>query len=106
MRAIDWKDCPDVERIPAKVSGAWLVVGTRIPADAVLDNAEDGYTAEIVANISPACRSNAPSASWPMRASEPIRRILFDEGVPIGVRILLAGYEVVSVAEALASAPS
>jgi uncharacterized protein (DUF433 family) len=33
----------DVERIPGKVSGAWLVNGTRIPADAVLDNADDGY---------------------------------------------------------------
>jgi uncharacterized protein (DUF433 family) len=43
---IDWSQSPDVERIPGKVSGAWLVVGTRIPADAVLDNAEDGYTAE------------------------------------------------------------
>ena len=51
---IDWSQCPDVERIPGKVSGAWLVVGTRIPADAVLDNAEDGYTAEqIVAEIYP-----------------------------------------------------
>jgi uncharacterized protein (DUF433 family) len=43
---IDWSQCPDVERIPGKVSGAWLVAGTRIPADAVLDNAEDGSTAE------------------------------------------------------------
>jgi uncharacterized protein (DUF433 family) len=51
---IDWKDCPDVERVPGKVSGAWLVVGTRIPADAVLDNVADGYSAEeIVAKIYP-----------------------------------------------------
>jgi uncharacterized protein (DUF433 family) len=51
---MDWSNCPDVERIPGKVSGAWLVVGTRIPADAVLDNAEDGYSAErIVAEIYP-----------------------------------------------------
>jgi uncharacterized protein (DUF433 family) len=51
---MDWSHCPDVERIPGKVSGAWLVAGTRIPADAVLDNAEDGYTAEaIVAEIYP-----------------------------------------------------
>jgi uncharacterized protein (DUF433 family) len=51
---IDWSQCPDVERTPGKVSGAWLVAGTRIPADAVLDNAEDGYTAEqIVAEIYP-----------------------------------------------------
>jgi len=51
---IDWSDCPDVERIPGKVSGAWLVKGTRIPVQAVLDNAEDGYTPEqIVAAIYP-----------------------------------------------------
>ncbi len=51
---MDWSQCPDAERIPGKVSGAWLVVGTRIPADAVIDNAEDGYTAEqIVAEIYP-----------------------------------------------------
>ena len=51
---MDWSKCPDVERIPGKVSGTWLVVGTRIPADAVLDNAEDGYSAEqIVAEIYP-----------------------------------------------------
>lgn len=51
---MDWSNCPDVERIPGKVSGAWLVVGTRIPADAVIDNADDGYSAEeIVADIYP-----------------------------------------------------
>ena len=46
---MDWSECPDVERIPGKVSGAWLVRGTRIPADAVLANAEDGYSAEEIA---------------------------------------------------------
>jgi uncharacterized protein (DUF433 family) len=51
---IDWKNCPNVECIPGKVSGASLVVDTRIPADAVLDNAEDGYSPEeIVAEIYP-----------------------------------------------------
>ena len=39
---IDWSECADVERTPGKVSGAWLVSGTHIPADAVVDNAEDG----------------------------------------------------------------
>lgn len=46
---IDWSDCPDVERISGKISGAWLVKGPRIPAQAVLDNADD-YTAEEIAN--------------------------------------------------------
>jgi uncharacterized protein (DUF433 family) len=51
---IDWEECPDVESIPEKVSGAWLGVGTRIPAEAVLDNAEDGCSPEeIVAKIYP-----------------------------------------------------
>ena len=45
---IDWTACPDVERTPGKVSGAWYVKGTRIPVQAVLDNAED-FTAEQIA---------------------------------------------------------
>ena len=50
----DWSKCPDVESHPDVVSGAWVVRGTRIPADAVVDNAGDGYTAEeIVAEIYP-----------------------------------------------------
>ena len=46
---IDWSACEDSERITGKVSGAWLVKGTRIPVQAVLDNAEDGYSAEQIA---------------------------------------------------------
>jgi uncharacterized protein (DUF433 family) len=45
---IDWSQCPEAERIPGKVSGAWLVKGTRIPVQAVLDNA-DGFTPEDMA---------------------------------------------------------
>jgi uncharacterized protein (DUF433 family) len=47
---IDWKDCPDVEQIPGKVSGQWLVKGTRILAQGVVDNAEDGFTPEQIAD--------------------------------------------------------
>jgi uncharacterized protein (DUF433 family) len=46
---IDWTECPDVERIPGKVSGQWTVVGTRILADGVIDNAEAGVTPEELA---------------------------------------------------------
>jgi uncharacterized protein (DUF433 family) len=45
----DWSHCPDVERSPGKVSGAWLIKGTRILAQDVVDNAEDGYTPEQMA---------------------------------------------------------
>jgi uncharacterized protein (DUF433 family) len=46
---MDWSHCADVERIPGKVSGAWLVKGTRIPADAVVDQARAGLTPEEMA---------------------------------------------------------
>jgi len=38
----DWNDCPAVERIPGKVSGAWLFKGTRIPVRALFENLEGG----------------------------------------------------------------
>ena len=51
---IDWSQCPDVESHPDIVSGAYVVRGTRIPADAVIDDAQEGYSAEeIVREIFP-----------------------------------------------------
>jgi uncharacterized protein (DUF433 family) len=46
---MDWSKCSDVERAPGKVSGAWVVKGTRVPVQAVIDNAQDGYTPEEIA---------------------------------------------------------
>jgi len=45
---MDWKDCPDVERIPGTISGAWLVKGTRIRVGDLLTNAAD-FTPEQIA---------------------------------------------------------
>jgi uncharacterized protein (DUF433 family) len=42
--ALDWSQCPAVESVPGKVSGAWLFRGTRIPVAAVFENLEDGLT--------------------------------------------------------------
>ena len=47
---IDWSCCPDVESKPDVMSGAFVVRGTRVPAQAVIDNADDGYTAEQIAS--------------------------------------------------------
>jgi uncharacterized protein (DUF433 family) len=46
----DWQRCDVVERTPGKVSGAWVVKGTRIPVDAILANA-DGCTPEQIATM-------------------------------------------------------
>lgn len=51
---LDWTKCLDVESNPDVMSGAFVVRGTRVPAQAVVDNAEDGYTPDqIVAEIFP-----------------------------------------------------
>lgn len=47
---LDWKNCPAVESVPDRLSGAWVFHGTRIPVSALFDNLEDGLTVqEIVA---------------------------------------------------------
>jgi uncharacterized protein (DUF433 family) len=38
----DWSQCPAVERVPGKVSGAWVFKGTRVPVRALFENIEDG----------------------------------------------------------------
>jgi uncharacterized protein (DUF433 family) len=39
---LDWSQCPEVERHPDVVSGAWVFKGTRIPVKALFENLEDG----------------------------------------------------------------
>ena len=41
---IDWSLCPAVERNPAKVSGAWVFKGTRMPVKALFENLGSGAT--------------------------------------------------------------
>jgi uncharacterized protein (DUF433 family) len=43
---IDWTQCPAVERIPRKVSGAWLFKNTRVPVKALFENIEGGATVQ------------------------------------------------------------
>jgi uncharacterized protein (DUF433 family) len=39
---LDWSQCSAVERVPGKVSGAWVFKGTRAPVKALFENLEDG----------------------------------------------------------------
>jgi uncharacterized protein (DUF433 family) len=43
---LDWSKCPVVERVPGKVSGAWLFKGTRVPVAALFENIEGGATVD------------------------------------------------------------
>jgi uncharacterized protein (DUF433 family) len=38
MAGIDWSQCPILESVPGKVSGAWVFRGTRVPVSAILRN--------------------------------------------------------------------
>lgn len=42
---IDWSSCPEVERDPGRMSGAWVFRGTRVPVKALFENLEDGALA-------------------------------------------------------------
>ncbi len=42
MAALDWSQCPAVESIPGKVSGAWLFKGTRMPVSVIFENLKAG----------------------------------------------------------------
>ena len=45
---LDWSQCPAVESVPGKVSGAWVFKDTRMPVATVFDNLEAGLTVEEV----------------------------------------------------------
>ncbi len=80
--ALDWSQCPAVESIPGKVSGAWVFKDTRMPVSLVFENMELGASLDdimewhhlnreqLVAVLEFAARSlDAPvSPSFPMPA--------------------------------------
>ena len=48
MATLDWSQCPVVESIPGKVSGAWVFKGTRLPVATVIENLEDLSVEEVM----------------------------------------------------------
>lgn len=42
MPSLDWSQCPAVESIPGRVSGAWVLKATRMPVSAIFENLEAG----------------------------------------------------------------
>ena len=48
MPSLDWSQCPAVESIPGKVSGAWVFRDTRLPVATVIENLEDLSVEEVM----------------------------------------------------------
>ena len=47
---IDWSDCPLVEVKPGVQGGAPVLLGTRMPVNAIVDNFDYGVSVDEIAN--------------------------------------------------------
>ena len=45
---LDWSQCPAVESVPGKVSGAWVFKDSRLPVATVFENLEDMSIEEVM----------------------------------------------------------
>ena len=46
MAQLDWSQCPAVESVPGRVSGAWVFKDTRLPVATIFENLEAGSPIE------------------------------------------------------------
>jgi uncharacterized protein (DUF433 family) len=51
MANLDWSQCPAVESVPGKVSGAWVFKGTRMPVQTVFANLEAGMSVQEITEV-------------------------------------------------------
>jgi uncharacterized protein (DUF433 family) len=61
MAALDWSQCPIVESIPGKVSGAWVLRGTRTPVKVLFENLESGMDIDELIEQFPVTREEIDS---------------------------------------------
>jgi len=61
MANLDWSECPAVESIPGKVSGAWVLRGTRTPVKVLFENLEAGMSIDEVVEQFPVSREQIDS---------------------------------------------
>jgi uncharacterized protein (DUF433 family) len=51
MATLDWSQCPAVESVPGRVSGAWVFKGTRMPVQTVFVNLEAGMSPKEITEV-------------------------------------------------------
>ena len=61
LSTLDWSQCPAVESVPGKVSGAWVLRGTRTPAKVLFESLEAGMSIDEVIEQFPVTREQIDS---------------------------------------------
>jgi uncharacterized protein (DUF433 family) len=46
VNMLDWNECAAVERVPGRLSEAWVFKGTRVPVRALFEDLEGGATVD------------------------------------------------------------
>jgi hypothetical protein len=61
---LDWSQCPAVESVPGKRSGAWVFRGTRTPVSMVFENLRDMSVDELVEELTRRKRRPPATKCW------------------------------------------
>lgn len=97
---MDWSGCPIVERASGKVSGQWIVRGTRILADGLLENADEGFSAAALASeVYEGLSAGTARAVLSFARRGFVSSILLDQNAPLGLRDMFPGHEVSTVCQ-------
>ncbi len=103
MATLDWSQCPAVESVPGRLSGAWVFRDTRMPVSAVFENLEAGATVEEIIEQFDITREQINAVlEFAARSLDPVPAtnprwmlILFDLVTPSGIARFLPGHTVI-----------
>ena len=105
FRSECWSQCPAVESIPEKVSGAWVLRGTRMPVSVIFENLEAGANIDDIMEWFEGLDREQIKAATEFAArsldatpSSPVSRgmlVLFDQSTP--VRFCSAPFRTISI---------
>jgi len=73
--SLDWSQCPAVESIPGKVSGAWVFRGTRVPVAAIFENLKTSPIEEVLENFHVTREQIQCVLDFAAKSAQPLERL-------------------------------
>ncbi len=113
MATLDWSQCPAVESVAGRLSGAWVFRDTRMPVSAVFENLAAGATIDeiaewfdiareqIIAVLEFTARSLEAKAPVQTSPAPRLMLVLFDHSTPAPLTPYLVGHTRAGVEEAI-----